>query len=147
MYSEPKGSGNHSTWVNEWLRVLLEVSEIKNIHLINKSDLRLVAPFNRLDEEAFESLLTDLMKTDYLVYWGKGNIRIYWRSIQAWSEILVERAKEADRLVIFGLDAFKEINPVMSKIPQTDQVKILQTLVDQGKARWMEKDNYIIKIH
>lgn len=146
MYSEPKGSSNHGKWVNEWLRVFLDVSEMKNIHLINKQDLRRIAPFDRLDDDTFDSLIEQLLDKDYLVYWGKGNLRVYWKTIQAWTDHMITRAKDLDRRVVFGLDAFRELDPVMGNLPSSDKVRILETAVDQGKARWMEKENNIIKI-
>lgn len=146
MYSKPSGQENFKEWVEEWNNVVLDVSELENIHLINKMDLKQTSPLNNLSNSDFDILLDELMKRENYVYWGKGNIRIYWKSIQYWANNLVEKAMMIDKSVIFGLDSLLEIDPRMVSIPKSDQIKIMQAAVDQGKARWMEKENQILKI-
>lgn len=146
IYSKPPGQENFKKWVEEWNTVLLQVSERENIHLINKMDLKQVIPVNRLSDADFDSLIDELMEKDNYVYWGKGNIRIYWKSINAWANNLVEKAMMIDKSIIFGLDALREVDERMVFIPKSDQIKIMQTAVDQDKARWMEKENQVLKI-
>ena len=146
MYSKPTGENMSKLWVEEWKTVLLEVAEINNLHLVNKLDLKNMQPFDKLSTDSFEELIESLLGTGYLTYWGKGNLRIYWKSIQAWTDNLIEKAKSMDRVVIFGFEALEELDPRMTEIPRSDIDRIFNTAVNAGRARWVEKENLIIKV-
>jgi len=146
MYSKPTGENMSKLWVEEWKTVLLEVAEINNLHLVNKLDLKNMQPFDKLSTDSFEELIESLLGTGYVTYWGKGNLRIYWKSIQAWTDNLIEKAKSIDRAVIFGFEALEELDPRMTEIPRSDIDRIFNTAVNAGRARWVEKENLIIKV-
>ena len=61
-------------------------------------------------------------------------------------KVLMSAAKEKDKNIILGLETLGEFDRRMATIPSTDQTKIMQILVDRNKARWVEKDNNVLKI-
>jgi len=146
MYSMPKGNQLKNEWLVTWKNVLLEIAEIENIQLINKIDLRKKRPLNRLDQESYEELIKGLQETQEVVNWGKGNLRIYWKSISGWADHLYEKAYAADKNILFGTDSVNEIDPLLRRIPSSDITAIFKRLVESGRARWVEERNNILKL-
>jgi len=146
MYSKPEGNNLSKFWFSEWRKYFLDYCNVNNIHLISKRDLRQRDPFNRLNDPSFNELLNDLRTQKYLVNWGKDNLRVYWRSNQSWSERLYSLSRSMKRDIVYGLDTLADIDPTMLDIPKKDIMEIYQILVDNGKARWVEKEKMILKI-
>lgn len=146
MYTKPAGTENYKKWVEEWLSIILKVAENENIHLINKMDLKLKQPLDKLDDKSYDSLIKEILETSYISYWGNGNLRIYWKSLNGWADSLVKKANDMDKSLIYGLEGITEIDETMWRIPKSDIQRILDILVDQRRARWVEKENNIIKI-
>ncbi|MBN2335873.1 hypothetical protein JXL21_09965 [Candidatus Bathyarchaeota archaeon] len=146
MMERPGGAENYKKWVRGWTDAFLEIAEIQNIQLINKYDLRKMEPFNRLSDEDFEILVKEYLDSPYCTYWGGDKIRVYWRTLDTWADALHQAAKEKDKNIILGLETLGEFDARMATIPSTDQSKIMQILVDRNKARWVEKENNVLKI-
>ena len=146
MYTMPQGNELKKDWLNAWKTVLLEIAEIENIQLINKLDLRKKTPINRLDQGSYDELIKGLLETQEFAYWGNDNLRIYWRSINGWADHLYEKAQALDKKIIFGIDSVQDIDPLMRKIPSSDMKAILKRLIDNGRARWVEEHNNILKL-
>ncbi|MHA1112502.1 MAG: hypothetical protein ACTSRE_15520 [Promethearchaeota archaeon] len=146
MYTKPNGNNLSKRWYSEWQRYFLDFCQANRIHLIPKMDLKQLDPFNRLNDSSFEALLKDLLDLKFVVDWGNDNLRVYWRSNHAWSEKLYSLAKSMNRDIVYGLDTLVDIDPTMLDIPKADIMIIYQVLVDNGKARWVEKEKMILKI-
>jgi hypothetical protein len=146
MYSKPEGNDLSKVWFSEWRKYFLDYCNVNKIHLISKRDLRQRYPFNRLNDPSFNELLNSLLAQKYLESWGKDNLRVYWRSNQSWSERLHSLSKAMKRDIVYGLDTLADIDPTMLDIPKKDIMEIYQILVDNGKARWVEKEKMILKI-
>ena len=146
MMERPRGAENYKKWVRGWTDAFLEIAEIQNIQLINKYDLRKMEPFNRLSDDDFDAIVKEYLDSPYCAYWGGDKIRVYWRTLDTWANTLHQAAKEKDKNIILGLETLGEFDARMATIPSTDQTKILQILVDRSKARWVEKDNNVLKI-
>lgn len=146
MYTKPQGENHSKTWFNEWQRYFLDYCHANRIHLIHRMDLRQLEPFNRLPDSSFDALIDSLLEQKYLVNWGKNSLRVYWRSNYSWSEDLYMAAKKNKRDILYGLETLRDLDPGMLEIPKQDIQQIYQILVDNCKARWIDKDNMILKI-
>jgi hypothetical protein len=146
MYTKPKGADLSKVWFNEWQKYVLDYCNANRIHLISKRDLKQREPFTRLNDSSFNDLIKKLQEQKYISIWGKDNLRIYWKSNNAWSENLYSLAKSMKRDIIYGLDTLADVDPIMLDIPKRDLHEIYQNLVNKGKARWVEKEKMILKI-
>ena len=146
MYTKPVGEKLSKSWLTEWQRYILEYCEINRIYLITKNSLKQKDPFNRIDLDSFNSLFDYMFEQEYIVDWGDGLIRVYWKSNYSWSNELYNKSKSLKRDIIYGLDTLGDIAPEMLEIPKKDIENIYQILVNSEKARWVEKDKLILKI-
>ena len=80
--------------------------------------------------------------------WGKKNdsLRIYWRSLEKWSKIILDLAKERNKNIIYGFESIYDLDPNIKKIPIQDLEEIMNILVEKKIARWIEYENNILKI-
>jgi hypothetical protein len=146
MYTKPEGNNLSKTWYSEWQRYFLDYCHANRIHLILRTDLKQLNPFDRLNDSSFEALIGTLLEKKLVVDWGNDNLRVYWRSNHAWSEHLYSLSKSMKRDIVYGLDTLADLDPNMLDIPKADLLNIYQNLVDNGKARWVEKEKMILKI-
>lgn len=147
MYSKPAGSSQLKRWKDEWSKVLLRRAEEENISLIDKNDLRKLKPFNRLNDDALSAVIDDLVESGSAKWREKDrSLRIYWRSLESWADIILAEARRSNKGLIYGFQGLQEVSPGTSGLPVADQRKILDILVERQVARWVEEEKNIVRI-
>jgi len=147
MYSKPAGSSQLKYWKDEWGKVLLSRAEEENISLIDRNDLRKLQPFDRLNDDALSAVIDGLVESGGAKWWEKDmSLRIYWRSLESWADIVLAEARRRNKNLIYGFQGLQEISPGTSGLPVADKRKILDILVERQVARWVEDENNIVKV-
>jgi hypothetical protein len=148
MYSRPVKPDQLKKWRETWVAKLLSVAREENIHLVNKSDLKLERPFSRMDPEAFQDILCESVARGYGKWWDrkKERLRIYWCTLDKWAEMVCLTAKKKEKNVIDGTHGIIEIEPSLKTMPKSDLETILKTMVERGFARWVKEDEWVVKI-
>jgi len=148
MYSRPEGSNFLKEWKEKWGKFLLDYAEAHNINVININDLITLGPFNKLNKNAIQDIILYLNSSGFIKYWGKNKnlLRIYWRSLDEWGNFIFNLLKEKNRNIIYGIESLYDLDDRIIKIPINDIEKIFGILVEKKLAKWIEKENNILKI-
>jgi hypothetical protein len=145
MYSKPKGRKN-LIWLNQWIKLLLEIAESKNIHVIKKLELKKMKPFNLLDDDGLDFLFNRLPENEHFVYWGRNSIRIYWKSLHSWAENILKRAHELNQNTVYGFEGLFELDPSLKEIPKSEGGRIIKILEYGKKIKIVDKKDQVIRI-
>jgi len=148
MYSMPRGPNQLREWREAWGKAILGWAEENNVDLVAFSDLLGIAPLNRLGADALREIIESLRASTFAEYWknDKSLVRIHWRSLELWAERVLEEARRGGKNVIYGLEGVYDLVASTRKLPVEDVEKILDLLVEMKSARWLEKENLIVKI-
>jgi len=148
MYTRPKNLELIIKWREMWINFIVDYAQQKNIHLINKNDLRQEHPFNKMDQLAFEDVVNALVESGYAKWWDKDKqqLRIYWRSLEQWAEQLFKIAKEKQKNVITGVSGILELEPKLTIMPKKDIEEIIKIMVERGFARWIDRKTQALRL-
>lgn len=148
MFSEPKPADMLKQWRETWITYILKFAENKNIHVINISDLQRNSPFNKLDINAFKNIVTSLIQAGYGKWWNKESklLRIYWRSLDKWADIILDLIHEKEVKIINGLQGLVELEPQLVAFPKIELVNVLDILVKRKYANWIDRKNNVMRI-
>jgi hypothetical protein len=149
MYTKPKNIELLTKWRETWVTYITTYAQQHNIHIININDLKRETPFNKMDNESLEDIINAVVNQGYGKWLDKNqkNLRIYWRSFEKWAEQLVQTARKKEKLVIIGIKDIVELEPALSNMPEKDIEIILNIMIQQNIARWIDKKKKIIKIN
>jgi len=136
------------SWLQEWSNFLFDFCKEFRIHIADLVHLSTVRPFSAFKENRekyIQEIMNYLAKTTNLAEWinnKKTRLRIYWRSLQEWSEKLYNYVFLAGEEIATLLD-LKSYGPEISKgfdtLPPNDLKKILEILKDEKKLEWIDK--------
>lgn len=148
MYAKPRGAGHLKEWRMKWGKLLLQRAEEENIHLITNNDLKLLEPFNKLDQASFQDMIEYMLNSNTIRWWDaqKTLLRIYWRSLEGWADCTMNAVQQNNKNIIYGFDALFDLLPRMKNIPVRDLNRILDILVERQSAKWMSRKKKILKI-
>ena len=148
MYTKPRGAGHLKEWREKWGKLLLQRAEVENIHLIDKKDLKLLEPFNKLDQDSFQDIIKYMLNSNTIRWWDaqKNLLRIYYRSLEGWADYVLNASQQYNKKIIYGFDALFDLLPRMKNIPVRDLNRILDILVERQSAKWMSRKKKILKI-
>ncbi|MHA1785129.1 MAG: hypothetical protein ACTSVE_08020, partial [Candidatus Helarchaeota archaeon] len=136
------------SWLQEWSNFLFDFAKEFSIHIVDLASLSTQAPFSAFKENRekyIREIMNYLAKNTQLAEWvnnEKTRLRIYWCSLQEWSE------KLHDYMFLNGLeiatlldikDKGKEIVKGFDTLPSKDLKKIIDILVKEKKASWINK--------
>jgi len=135
-------------WRETWVTYIVTYAQQHNIHVININDLKREDPFNKMDNESFEDIINAVVNQGYGKWLDKNqkNLRIYWRSFEKWAEHIVQIARKKEKSVIIGIRDIVDLEPVLYNMPEKDIEIILDKMIQQNLARWIDKKKKIIKI-
>ena len=136
------------SWLQEWSNFLFDFCKEFRVHVADIVTLSTERPFSAFKENRekyVQEIMNYLAKTTNLAEWinnKKTRLRIYWRSLQEWSEKLYDYMFLAGEEIatLFDLKSFgPEISKGFENLPSNDLKKILEILKDEKKIEWIDK--------
>ena len=133
-------------FIQEWSDYILDYTHAYVIHTFDFLTESTKAPFKflREREKYLREILEELASTEYAEWQNdeKTRLRIYWKSLEEWSIKLFEYCywNGLEILTLIDLkEAGEEVDRGFSTLPPRDVVRILEILIDQKKAKWIDK--------
>ncbi len=151
MYHIPIEEDDRNLWADEWGDFLLEWAQRNTAHKISLATFITEPPFCDIfgKVKAFRFIAEKLVEKDVAEWIGKNNgqLRIYWRPIQDWADIVYAWAIETGktRLDVKTL-VIQESNQDFAGLPEDEIKTVLGILVEQELAEWVDKKRAAIKI-
>jgi len=147
MYFKPENPKFLESWRSDWSDYLLKWAKFFVIHLISVAELMQKNPFDKLSEIALRDILEYMRSKNTIKWWDKDKtlVRIYWRSIEEWCELIYRWALETGRLDFTLFEIMNE-KEEFSSLPIEDIKEIMKTMVKKNFAEWMGKKHEMIKI-
>jgi len=147
MYTKPKNPEALNKWRQQWVNYILHYCEKEAIHVINLIDLKRRAPFNKLDEKSFDDIIKSLTNRKFAKFYRNNNtLRIYWKSLDEWIRYVWKKANDSGKKILKGKNDILNLEPKLMGIPENDVLYIINGLVRQGFARWIDKKTKTIKL-
>ncbi len=149
MYIKPSHPSQLNSWIQGWKKLILDYCRIFVKHVINLMELQNVHPFRNQKNGKTLSLpqlttIIDSMVDEGLAKWlddSKILARIYYKPIDQWADeiynYLLETGKAAEVLTFME---FRQMDTDWSSLPEEDLKLILKSFVDEGKARFVTKE-------
>ncbi|MHA1917406.1 MAG: hypothetical protein ACTSUV_03720 [Candidatus Ranarchaeia archaeon] len=151
MYKLPKSSEDIISWSKDWVSFLLKWCEYENRHIITIPDIVLSESFKttkaNFSPTEVKRVIEQLISQELAEWWDRERtiLRVYWRAIDQWVDILYNWALEGGGLT---LDPYKLINSDQnfSSLPRNDINKLIELLVKSKRAEWIDKKKLIIRV-
>lgn len=144
MYGVPERENDRSLWAEEWGDYLLQWTQFHSIHILSISTFIGEPPFNEMKNkvDAFKTIAEGLIEKG-VAEWTekrKRQLRIYWRPLEEWADILYEWCMATGKL---RLDVksivIQEVDKDFAKLPEKDLYIVLALMVEKGYAEWVDK--------
>ncbi len=144
MFSEPSRADHLESWREDWANLLLDWAKYFTKHIVSLMELKDQYPWynsdikRSLSEEDVRSIMEFLIARNLAKWVSKEEtrLRIYWRSLEAWSDIIYEWILEAwaqDSWVITLIDLVRA-KQSFSTIPPKELNEIMRIMVKKGYA-------------
>ncbi|MEM2133408.1 MAG: hypothetical protein QXG44_01010 [Candidatus Jordarchaeaceae archaeon] len=148
MYVKPENPKFLESWRRDWSDYTLKWAKFLVIHLISVAELMEKRPFDKLSEVALRDILEYMNSKNSVKWWDKNKtlVRIYWRSLEEWCEIIYRWALRTGRLD-FTLFEIMDEKEDFSTLPPEDIKEIFRLMVEKRFAEWMGKKREMIKIN
>lgn len=154
MYVTPTDQAQLQSWGSTWGDFLLDFAEFKAIHILNLLEVRKEFPFSnrlikkKLSMDQMQRVGENLIDRDFGAWWDerKTRLRIYWKVLEEWSEIIYEWALQTGRELV---SLFELVNAceIWSSLPQEELQEILRRLVARNLAEWVGKGEITVLFH
>ncbi len=147
MFTKPENPKFLESWRSDWSDYTLKWAKFLIIHLISVAELMGKNPFDKLSEVTLRDILEYMNSKNSIKWWDKNKtlVRIYWRSLEEWSEIIYRWALETGRLD-FTLFELMDGEENFCSLPREDIKEILKIMVEKEYAEWMGKKREMVKI-
>ncbi|MEA2071605.1 MAG: hypothetical protein U9O98_09990 [Asgard group archaeon] len=156
MYVTPHIQQQIDSWLSDWSNFILEYARINIMHIMHIGEEGSKYPFNNksikkgLDKEQLQQIGDYIVAQEWGIWWDKKKIRLrlYWRTLDEWADIIYEWAIKTGRAV--GADRVMTIYDIQqaeqswSTIPREDLIKIFNIMDDKGYIEWVDKKNNVI---
>lgn len=148
MYSIPhkkKEKNDYESWKGEWAKVLYDYARYAILHVIYLSNLYNEKPFSNFSNrtEAIKTIAEELIDQD-LAEWlsrKKDQLRIYWKTLDAWGNEIYHWAIENGKLEPILLFELREANEEFSNLPKEDIEEIFKILEKGDKGSIIKMDD------
>lgn len=151
MYHIPVREQDIEPWSLEWSDYLLEWLRARNVHIVSFTTFIEEIPFKEiLDKATAFSLIAQILIDRDLAEWfdkKRRQLRVYWRTLEEWALIIYHWALRTGltRLDVKSM-VIQEPNKEIAGIPEKDLQTIMQTLVHDELADWVDKKKGAIRI-
>jgi ESCRT-II complex subunit VPS25 len=146
MFSAPPYSQkvHFESWKEDWGNLLLDWAKYFTKHIVSLMELKDQYPYyngdikRSLSEEDLRSIMEFLIARDLAKWVSKEEtrLRVYWRSLEAWADIIYEWIIEAwaqDSWVITLIDLVRA-KQSFSTIPPKELGEIMKIMIEKGYA-------------
>ncbi|MGQ9720080.1 MAG: hypothetical protein ACUVXA_02025 [Candidatus Jordarchaeum sp.] len=147
MYTKPENTKFLESWRSDWSDYTLKWARFLIIHLISVAEMMEKKPFDKLSEVTLRDILEYMNSKNSIKWWDKNKtlVRIYWCSLEEWSEIIYRWALETGRLD-FTLFEIMDGEEAFSSLPSEEIKEIMKIMVEKEYAEWMGKKREMVKI-
>ena len=151
MYGIPPRDEDKDLWAEEWSDFLLRWMEEHNVHIVSVSTFISETPFKDMSNKvtAFRLVAEELIDKK-IAEWRdkkKRQLRVYWKPLEDWMDILYQWAIESGTLRLDVKTLMIQHNDrTFSKLPERDLHIILSLLVEKEIAQWVDKEKGAVKI-
>lgn len=135
MFSAPdpkKAKKDFASWQEEWGQVLLDYAKVAILHILYPKKLLTEVPFNKFqDRSKAIEFLTAYLVEKKLAEWldkKKEMLRIYWKSLEEWADLILEWAKENGKADIVIIPEIRGSGEEFANLPDDDLRKIFKIL-------------------
>ncbi|MHA1300021.1 MAG: hypothetical protein ACTSO9_11425 [Candidatus Helarchaeota archaeon] len=150
MYWIPEKNKDLDSWLDEWGDFLFDWSREFIIHIADMYELATKRPFSALQDrdKALQLIFENLVKNSRFAKWindEKTRLRIYWRSLDKWGDLLYDWAflVGEQRLTLLDLrEMGEQIAKGFETLPAKDLKEIIELLVKKKKAVWIDKRSF-----
>ena len=149
MYVQPTHVNLLASWLESWENLILEYTQIFNIHVINVNELRSIFPFDnvnnnkQLTKKQLEYIFTE-MEERGVARWLDDNhiiVRVYYKTINQWKELIFTYLNDCGQIVeVLTIEEFEQMKKPWSNLPREDLIEIFELLISDGLARWVGED-------
>lgn len=152
MYWMPSDKEHVDSWRSEWADFLFQWSRAKILHIVTLVLLMGEHPFDKLSPkvDALREIMKTLVEKDLAKFLDdkETRLRIYWRTLNEWAEIIYNWALNTGRM---DITVFDIINDKTEKwgfhtLPAKEIRLIFGIMVGRGFARWMDEKRGHIEI-
>lgn len=148
MYTIPhkkKEKNDYESWKGEWAKVLYDYARYAILHVIYLSNLYNEKPFSNFSNrtDAIKTIAEELIDQD-LAEWlsrKKDQLRIYWKTLDAWGDEIYHWAIENGKLEPILLFELREANEEFSNLPKEDIEEIFKILEKGDKGSIIKMDD------
>ncbi|TFF86541.1 MAG: hypothetical protein EU551_01145 [Promethearchaeota archaeon] len=148
---------NFESWKNDWSKFTIDWARVFILHILDMYEIAKEKPYISLNdrERAIDIIFKELVEMKRgktkIAKWtdkDKNKIRLYWRSLDEWANIFYNWAFEGggDIFTLIDLRNLEEEIPGFGTLPEDDLREIIDILVKQKKARWIDKKLIRVKI-
>lgn len=148
---------NFESWKNDWSKFTIDWARAFILHILDMYEIAKEKPYISLNdrERALDIIFKELVEMKRgktkIAKWtdkDKNKIRLYWRSLDEWAKIFYNWAFEGggDIFTLIDLRNLEEEIPGFGTLPEEDLREIIDILVKQKKARWIDKKLIRVKI-
>ncbi len=151
MYAIPnkkKNKNDFESWKDEWSQVLLDYANIGKIHIIYPKRLLTEKPFNKfIDRQKSIEILAEALIEKELAKWtgkkprNKEELRVYWKSTEEWTSILINWAEKNAIVDIVMVPDIRNSNSDFANLPIEDLKTIFERIEDEKKGTVVELDD------
>ncbi|TFF89561.1 MAG: hypothetical protein EU549_00180 [Promethearchaeota archaeon] len=148
---------NLESWKTDWSKFTIDWARVFILHILDMYEVVKAKPYINLNdrEKALNTIFNNLVKMKrgkgQIAEWidnEKSKIRLYWRSLDEWAKLFYNWAYEGGGDIFTLIDirnAASEI-PGLDTLPEEDIRNMIDILVKQKKARWIDKKLIRVKI-
>ena len=146
MYVQPTHVNLLGSWLESWENLILEYTQIFNIHVINVNEMRSIFPFDNLEnkkqltKKQLEFIFTK-MEERGSARWLDDNhiiVRVYYKTINQWKELIFTYLKDSGQIVeVLTIEEFEQMKKEWSNLPREDLIEIFEIFISEGLARWI----------
>jgi hypothetical protein len=148
---------NFESWKNDWSKFTIDWARVFILHILDMYEIAKEKPYISLNDRkrALDIIFKELVEMKRgktkIAKWTdkeKNKIRLYWRSLDEWANIFYNWAFEGggDIFTLIDLRNIDEEIPGFGTLPEEDLRDIIDILVKQKKARWIDKKLIRVKI-
>ncbi len=153
MFIQPTHAGHLQSWKESWKTLIIDYSSHFKLHIISIIELQDQFPFNnnkirkQLTKPQLDIIVNDMVENG-LAKWIDDHhiiVRVYYKTNEQWKEIIVaylfDTGYAAEVLTFYELQNMGED---WSTLPISEFVEIFDTLVEEGRAKWVgsTKDSF-----
>jgi hypothetical protein len=150
MYSMPdkkKNKKDFESWLDDWSKVLFDYAHISAKHVMYTKELLSEKPWSEFKDRTnvIQEVADSLVKQKVAEFLDKKKekIRIYWKSLEAWADAIVDWAREIAFTEPIFMEDIREADQDFSSLPDDDITKIFNIINKKGLADKVKIDEKI----